>query len=261
MSKLKYIASVSFGKDSLAMLLMLLEKNCLLDEVIFYDTGAEFNSIYRIRDKVIPLLEERGITFTELKSEYSFEFWMFDKEVKNRGKEGFHYGYSWCGNRCRWGTALKRDAFQKYLKGMDYKQYLGIAADETKRIERNTKEINILPLVEWGITEKECLDYCHNKGFFWIEDNGLEIYDYFSRTSCFCCANKNLQDLRNMRQCFPEYWNKLEEYQRRTSRPFKADASIFDLDARFQLEEEWVSKGKSIRSKAFYTELKEVKKP
>lgn len=41
----KYIASVSFGKDSLAMLLMLIEKRYKLDEVVFYDTGMEFQAI------------------------------------------------------------------------------------------------------------------------------------------------------------------------------------------------------------------------
>lgn len=39
---MKYVASVSFGKDSLAMLLVLIEENWPLDEVIFYDTGMEF---------------------------------------------------------------------------------------------------------------------------------------------------------------------------------------------------------------------------
>ena len=53
---MKYIASVSFGKDSLAMLLKLIENNYPLDEVIFYDTGMEFQAIYKIRDKIIPIL-------------------------------------------------------------------------------------------------------------------------------------------------------------------------------------------------------------
>ena len=42
-----YIASVSFGKDSLAMLLKLLELKYPLNEVIFYDTGMEFDCIYK----------------------------------------------------------------------------------------------------------------------------------------------------------------------------------------------------------------------
>lgn len=45
----QYIASVSFGKDSLAMLHLLLEQHKPLDEVVFYDTGAEFDCIYQER--------------------------------------------------------------------------------------------------------------------------------------------------------------------------------------------------------------------
>lgn len=36
------IASVSWGKDSLAMLILLIERGWPLDEVVFYDTGMEF---------------------------------------------------------------------------------------------------------------------------------------------------------------------------------------------------------------------------
>lgn len=60
-TKMKYIASVSFGKDSLAMLLKLLEHNDKLDEVVFYDTGMEFKCIYKIIEKVMPILKEKGI--------------------------------------------------------------------------------------------------------------------------------------------------------------------------------------------------------
>ena len=91
-----YIASVSFGKDSLAMLLMLLEKKYKLDEVIFYDTGMEFKCIYDIRDKVKPILIKHNIKFTELKPEISFEYKMFDKPVKHRNGT-ISNGYSWCG--------------------------------------------------------------------------------------------------------------------------------------------------------------------
>lgn len=35
---MKYVANISYGKDSLAMLLILLEDKYQLDEVIFYDT-------------------------------------------------------------------------------------------------------------------------------------------------------------------------------------------------------------------------------
>lgn len=38
----KYIASVSFGKDSLAMLLLILERELPLDEVVFMILGWNF---------------------------------------------------------------------------------------------------------------------------------------------------------------------------------------------------------------------------
>ena len=48
-----YIASCSFGKDSLAMVLRLIEENRPLDEVGFYDTGMAFRAIYNVRDRLV----------------------------------------------------------------------------------------------------------------------------------------------------------------------------------------------------------------
>ena len=45
----RYVASVSWGKDSLAMLWLLLGKNYPLHEVVFYDTGMEFQAIYNLK--------------------------------------------------------------------------------------------------------------------------------------------------------------------------------------------------------------------
>lgn len=90
---MKYIASVSFGKDSLAMLLMLLEKDIQVDEVIFYDTGMEFKAIYDIRDKAKKILEEREIKYTELKPQIPFLQKMLSIEVQKRdGSKQYGYG-------------------------------------------------------------------------------------------------------------------------------------------------------------------------
>lgn len=56
-----HIASVSWGKDSLAMLLLLIEKGWPLDEVVFYDTGMEFQAIYDTQDRMLPELEQLGM--------------------------------------------------------------------------------------------------------------------------------------------------------------------------------------------------------
>lgn len=210
---MKYIASVSFGKDSLAMLLMLLEKNYNLDEVIFYDTGMEINAIYYTRDLVLDILRDlynyRKIKYTELKPEIHFIDKMLNIEVHKRDGS-IQFGYGLCGGRCRWGTTEKNKTIEKYLKeeyGQNYKEFIGIAADETLRIEKERNEHKLLPLVDWKMTEKDCLEYCYNKGFYW-EENGVRLYDILDRVSCWCCANKNKKELENMRIYLPEYYLK-----------------------------------------------------
>lgn len=230
-------ASVSFGKDSLAMLLKLIEDNDKLDEVVFYDTGMEFQAIYNIRDKILPILKEKNIKYTELKPKENFEYKMFDKPVKHRnGTIG--KGYSWCGGRCRWGTTEKNKSISKYLKDNyrnDYIEYIGIASDETSRINYENKHKSY-PLVKWDMKEKDCLYYCYQKGFNWLE-NGLDLYSILDRVSCWCCANKNLKELKNCYKYLPKYWNKLKEYQKKTDRPFKNNKyTIFDLEEKFENE-------------------------
>lgn len=236
---MKHIASVSFGKDSLYMLLRLIEAGAPLDEVVFYDTGMEFQAIYDTRDAVLPLLAKHGIAYKELTPppDCAFLYKMFDKPINGR-TNGFHYGYSWCGGRCRWGTADKLKALDKYAEKSGAIVYIGIAADETDRLTKKRKEYKRFPLAQWGAVEADCLRGCYDRGFEWLE-NGHRLYDILDRVSCWCCTNKNLRELRNIRQYLPEYWEKLKDLQRRTDRPMKGEGkSVFELDARFAAEDE-----------------------
>lgn len=231
----KHIASVSFGKDSLAMLLRLLEENKPLDEVVFYDTGMEFKAIYNIRDKIIEILKEKNIKFTELKPKNTMEFDMFDKCIKCRNGS-YKKGYCWCGGVNRWGTTFKIQALDKYIKEQKAIRYIGIAIDEQKRLEKERNCNCLFPLAEWGMTEKDCLQYCYDKGYNWLED-GIELYSILDRVSCWCCANKNLKELKNYYLYLPTYWEKLKQLQSKTDRPFKYNKyTIFDLEEKFKKE-------------------------
>ena len=206
---MKYIASVSFGKDSLAMLLLLIKNRYDIDEVIFYNTGMEFQAIYDIRDIIKGLLQKLNITYTELKPNEPFTYKMLEKEVHKRNGQ-LQKGYGLCGGRCRWGTTEKNKTIEKYLKekyGQNYKEFIGIAFDETTRIEKERNIHKLLPLVDWKMTEKDCLEYCYNNGFYW-EENGIRLYDVLDRVSCWCCGNKNKKELENMRIYLPEYYLK-----------------------------------------------------
>ena len=86
------------------------------------------------------------------------------------------------------------------------------------------------------MSENDCLKLCYNNGFTWNE-NDIRLYDVLDRVSCWCCANKNLKELRNYYYNLPKYWNKLKELQKKTDRPFKNNKySIFDLEERFKNE-------------------------
>ena len=246
---MKYVASVSFGKDSLAMLLFVLESGLPLDEVVFYNTGMEFQAIYHIRDKIIPILEERGIKFTELHPARPFLYDMLERPVVSEAK-GIHRGYGWCGGLCRWGTSEKIATIDRYTRGCHV--YVGIAADEEKRLDR-LPEWKSTPIAEAGMTEADCLAYCRARGFTW-EENGIDLYDILDRVSCWCCCNKNRRELKNIYRYLPEYWERLKDLQRKLDRPMKnfhdwanygEYGNLFDMEAVFKNEidrEEYIQK-------------------
>ena len=214
---MRRVASVSFGKDSLAALLLLLEQNERLDEVIFYNSGMEFQAIYDIRDRIKPILEQRGIRFTEVKPGAPFLYNMLDRPVHSK-KNGFHLGYGWCGGRCRWGTALKTDALDGVAPDAEV-HYVGIAVDEPKRLAR-LEAPKCSPLAEAGMTEADCLAFCYARGFFW-EEEGIRLYDILDRVSCWCCKNKNRKELKAIYQFLPQYWERLKGLQAQIPMPMK----------------------------------------
>lgn len=229
----KYIASVSWGKDSTAMILKLIEEKWPLNEVIFYDTGMEFRCIYDVRDMVLPILQKNNIKYTELKPNRSFLLDMLIRPKTKRKTKEIVYGEEWCG-KCRWQTFIKRDVCNKYT-GKDNIVYIGIASDENKRLEK-LESYKQAPLVKWEMTEEDCLQYCHDNEIYWMED-GIELYSVLDRVSCWCCQNKNLKELKNMYQYLPRYWGYLKGLQSRIDTPFKGEGkSIFDLEERFKKE-------------------------
>lgn len=239
MSNTRYIASISFGKDSLAMLLKILEKGMPLDEVIFYDTGMEFQAIYRIRDRILPMLEDRKIKYTELHPEHPFLYDMLERPVESK-ENGKHNGYGWCGGVCRWGTAKKTATLDAYSKGAT-RYYIGIALDEPKRLARLAAP-KCAPLADWEMTEANCLAYCWAQGFGW-QEGGTDLYDVLDRVSCWCCGNKNRKELKNMYLYLPEYWERLKALQNKIARPMKRYSAkgipygnVFDLEKVFAEE-------------------------
>lgn len=224
---MRRIASVSFGKDSLAMLLYILENNIPLDEVIFYDTGMEFQAIYNILERMRPILAERKIKLTILRPKNTFEYMMFSIPHKGKHDGVIRYGYGWCGGFCRWGTHEKLLSIDKYCEEHNAQCYVGIASDEKQRLEKERKKYKKFILAEIGMTEADCLEYCRRRGWNWNEKTPItksgyiDLYDILDRVSCWCCCNKNRKELKNIYIFLPDYWERLKDLQRKIARPMK----------------------------------------
>lgn len=222
------------------MILKLIELEYPLDEVVYFNIGAEFKAIEKNRDRVKELLESKNILFTELKPRQDFFYTMLEKPVTKRNGEK-QSGYKWCGGLCRWGTSLKLNAINENNKkyGNEFiVEYVGVAVDEQERllrerVKRCSNRLKLYPLAEWGMKEKDCLEYCYSKGYDW-EENGKDLYQILDRVSCWCCRNKNLKELERMFLFLPEYWKKLKDLQHKIDIPFRDNVSIDDLEQRFK---------------------------
>lgn len=258
-----YVCSFSGGKDSTAMLLRLLEEGMPVDIILFCDTGLEFPQLYRHVDKVE---QDIGREITRVRAPHDFEYYF--SQIKIQRKKDSAYakkyglerdGYGWAGPKMRWCTYHFKDhPREQFLRPLqepyEIVEYVGLAADEGYRLERKCNQRNncLHPLVEWGMTEADCLQYCYDRGYDW---EGL--YEKMDRVSCWCCPLQSLQELRVLNREFPDLWDQLKRWDAMTWRPFRADYSVAELEKRFDLEEEWQKAGKPLRTKAFFAALRE----
>lgn len=243
-----HAVSLSGGKDSTAMLLLMIERGMPIDIVLTADTGMEFPEMYEHLERLDAyLFRERGIHLTTLRHSKGFEWLMFEEakqkesSIANRRRLGVPlYGNGWPGVKVRWCTGqLKTHLISREvnrLKG-EYNalHYVGIAADEPKRIKKE-----IYPLVDWGVTEAQALQICYDRGYDW---GGL--YQIYHRCSCWCCPLQRIGELRKLRRHHPELWERLRELDKRALAQFghnalgqfKPDWTVERLEQRFALEE------------------------
>ena len=210
------IVSLSGGKDSTAMLLMILEKKIKVDHIVFFDTGWEFPQMIEHIDKLEKYI---GREIIRLKHKIPF-----DELIKKYGFANF---------KVRWCTDRKVKAISKYCKNnIPYTQYIGFSYDERQRIKKTISYC--YPLVDWKVTEEDALEYCHKKGFDW---GGL--YDKYKRVSCWNCPLQGLKDLKVLWKNFPDYWKKLLKMQKQSKWQFRMDYTLEELDEKFRREESY----------------------
>ena len=231
---MKYVASLSFGKDSMAMLIKILELGLPLDEIIYCDIrfddeiSGEMPLMAEFIPKAEKILEEkfgvkvkhlRGVTFKE-------QFYT----VKKRGnRAGDIYGFpfaigAWCNSR------LKIYPIKEYLRDIDEPviQYVGIAYDEPERYEKLNHETHRAPLYELKITEHEAKKICEEYGLL------SPIYETSFRSGCWFCIKQRMKQVRYLYENYPNLWNILKEMEKDSYNTFIKYWGMEDLEKRFE---------------------------
>lgn len=142
------IFSLSFGKDSMATLLLAIEQGIHIDHVMYCDIrfSDKISGEHPLMAEWIPeaehiLKNKFGITVEHAYSGVSFIEQFY--KVKQKGnRKGQIYGFpftigAWCNDR------LKLKSIKKYydkFKNQTITQFVGIAYDEPKRWERIIKK-------------------------------------------------------------------------------------------------------------------------
>ncbi len=229
----KNVVSWSGGKDSTAMLFMMINNRIRIDEIVCCDTTVEFPGMYIHQKEVAEVLRNLGLTVTFLKPEHDFEYFMFEY-VRKRGTRVGQKGYGWANPNYVWcRRELKLSVIDKYLDGKygkgNYLSYIGIAFDEYSRYNANAVlENKVYPLINWGVTELQALRYCYNLGFSF---DGL--YERFYRVSCWCCPLQSIKDLYVLYTYYPDLWAKMVLYDSMQTSRFRKDYSIPELNDMF----------------------------
>jgi len=228
----KNIVSLSGGKDSTAMLHMMMERGENIHSVVMFDTGWEFPEMYGH----LTLVEKKtGLDVVRIKPDESFNFVMFEREIKKKGGElngiVHRYGNGWPTMFRRWCSKIKIQSCDKYIKKAGGVDCVGIASDEDRVLVPGKR----YPLVEYGVTEASALEYCFGLGYDW---GGL--YDWQERVSCWCCPLKGKNGFRKLRKNKPELWYnmmEMEKSMRFPAVPLLEKYSWFDLELMFIQED------------------------
>ena len=237
---MQYIASLSYGKDSVAMLEVIKKNNMPLDRIVHVEImatptiPADLPPMMEFKKKADKIIKDRyGIEVEHLHAPKSYEEYFYRVYGERSKRSGQIWGFpsinsNWCNSR------LKMSVINKFNK-KNTTQYIGIAVEETSRYH-NLNERKISPLVEYDFTEQECYNWC--------KENDLlsPIYKHTMRGGCWFCHNQTLNQLRYLRKNYPAYWKLMLKWDKDSPVIFKADGkTIHDLNKRFELEDRQIS--------------------
>jgi 3'-phosphoadenosine 5'-phosphosulfate sulfotransferase (PAPS reductase)/FAD synthetase len=228
---MKYVVSISGGKDSTALLLWAL--NNLTEDSnneiipVFCDTGWEHKNTYEYLEY--------------LEKELNIKIIRLQNELGGMREVALHKGFM--PNRImKYCTfELKIKPFKKFIyenfvsKSIDFITLVGVRREESESradyecfaVVRETYKRKVfyikrlMPLVYW--TEDKVFDY--------IKDNGLEVNPIYKkgskRAGCYPCINARKSEIQKLE---PEYVKRVRDLEKEISEKIGKKAKFFTSD-------------------------------
>lgn len=238
---MRYLASCSFGKDSLAAILLAKKHGEPLDEAVYCEVMFDktiSGEVPEHRDfiytKGIPALERMGIKVTVLRGKKTYVD-LFTGRITRGPKKGMLRSFPVCG-KCYVQRDCKLRPILRYQKTLppDTVQYIGIAKDEQERLLRlEGRQVSLLE--KYNCTEQDAKELCRQAGLL------SPIYEFAGRGGCWFCPNAKRKELRHLYDHHPELWARMLELQAipgKVTEKFNRTQRFSDIDAMFREEDQ-----------------------
>lgn len=212
---MKHICSWSGGKDSTAQIILAHEHNEPLDLIIFSEVMFDKNISGELPEhiefihKCIPLFESWGYEVKILHAPLTFMDVFVRKPVRGkRFGSGLVTGFPMAG-KCDINKRCKVGPINKFLRAQeeDFIQYIGIAVDEPKRMEK-LKDDRVSLLEKYNYTEQMAYELCEKYSLL------SPVYQFSKRGGCWFCPNARQKELRHLYDHHRDLWNKLLELEK-----------------------------------------------
>lgn len=238
---MRYLASCSFGKDSLAAILLAKKHGEPLDEAVYCEVMFDktiSGEVPEHRDfiytKGIPALERMGIKVTVLRGKKTYVD-LFTGRITRGPKKGMLRSFPVCG-KCYVQRDCKLRPILRYQKTLppDTVQYIGIAKDEQERLLRlEGRQVSLLE--KYNCTAQDAKELCRQAGLL------SPIYQFTNRGGCWFCPNAKRKELRHLYDHHPELWARMLELQAlpgKVTEKFNRTQRFSDIDAMFREEDQ-----------------------
>ena len=215
MERPKFIASCSFGKDSLAAILLAKEHGEPLDEAVYCEVMFDKDisgEVPEHRDFIyntaIPALERMGVKIIVLRSEKTYVD-LFTGRVTRGPKKGMVRSFPICG-KCAVQRDCKVRPIQRYQKTLPpgTVQYIGIAKDEHERLLRLEGGRQVSLLAKYNLTEQDAWQLCEDANVIKLRKRVLDaMYEESKTLFANIFVNLSKKVLTNQEKCAAVFAN------------------------------------------------------